>query len=161
MSKQKHDGRRFTNFHFVPIGEWATRDKYSRRLFGQKVNHFTSNIIATIINRTNQPTDRQSDRVACIRLRSHDGPTSTKTNNIPTSVQVHGHVDGDCSKVGASLWGSHGKFEGAVMGNQVLESGALTGEVGVRINIANDLFVGAKIDSKQNVRIFSTNGPIS
>jgi len=88
-----------------------------------------------------------------ISFQSGNGPQGTNiaAGYLGTSVQVHGHVDGDCSKVGASLWGSHGKFEGAVMGNQVLESGALTGEVGVRINIANDLFVGAKIDSKQNV----------
>ena len=61
-------------------------------------------------------------------------------------------MDKDFASVGATLWGSHGKFEGAAMGSHVLQSDEWSGEVGGRFNIAPDLFVGAKIDSRQNVR---------
>ena len=62
-------------------------------------------------------------------------------------------MDADFTKVGASLWGEKGMFEAAVIGAQVLETGDITFEVGGRVNIDKDLFIGAKIDSKENVRL--------
>jgi len=79
--------------------------------------------------------------------------TAVAAGYLGKSIQGHVHADNDFTKVGASLWGTHGKFEGAVMGSQVLESGKTTAQLGVRVNIDKELSVGAKVDTNQDVAI--------
>jgi len=88
-----------------------------------------------------------------ISIQSGNGPEGTNiaAGYLGKSLQGHAHVDADFTKVGASLWGEKGMFEAAVIGAQVLETGDITFEVGGRVNIDKDLFIGAKIDSKENV----------
>ena len=82
--------------------------------------------------------------------KSHDNPVQLAFYSI-SRIQAHVHADKDVSKIGATLWGRKGAFEGAVAASQVLATSDMFGELGARYNIAPDFFVGAKIDTNPNV----------
>jgi len=84
--------------------------------------------------------------------------TSTAVGYLGKTFQGHVHADNDGAKVGCSLWASVGKIEGAVEASHVLETSANLAEVGARYSIAPDFFVGAKINTNQNVGLCVKKG---
>jgi len=88
---------------------------------------------------------------------SEHGPkaTSIAAGYLGKKIQAHVHADKDLSKIGATLWGTMGGFEGAVAASQVRATSDIFGELGARYNVAPDFFVGAKIDTNTNFGLCS------
>ena len=66
-------------------------------------------------------------------------------------------MDNDMAKLGCSLWGKKGNVQGAIQASQVVETHKVFGEIGARYSFQPTFFIGAKVDSDQNVIAITRN----
>jgi len=88
------------------------------------------------------------------------GPKGTNiaVGYLGKMIDGHVHMDNDMAKLGCSLWGKMGNVEGAIQASQVVETHKVVGEIGARYSFEPTFFIGAKVDSDQNVGLCIKKG---
>jgi len=91
---------------------------------------------------------------------SEHGPKGTNiaVGYLGKMVAGHVHMDNDMAKLGGSIWCKKGKIEGAIQASQVVETNKVFGEIGARYTFQPSFFIGAKVDSDENVGLCIKKG---